>query len=103
VSGRGPGLHRQDAANGAVADADVRDVAYGLAVARGGDSAYEAMRSLWASVRRRGVCEGLQRWLGRPDTIGCHEFSCTVTLKALQVKSLSSTPLALAASASGVR
>ena len=40
----------QRAANGVATDADVREVAYGLAVARGGDSAYEAMFSLYLAV-----------------------------------------------------
>ena len=40
----------QRAANGVATDADVREVAYGLAVARGGDSAYEAMYSLYMAV-----------------------------------------------------
>lgn len=32
-------------------DADTRNIAYILAVAHGGDSAYEAMHSLYISVR----------------------------------------------------
>ncbi|KAK9828032.1 hypothetical protein WJX81_003329 [Elliptochloris bilobata] len=38
------------AANGGAVDADVREVAYSLAVARGGASAYEAMYSLYKSA-----------------------------------------------------
>ncbi len=43
----------QEAANGKEVDADVREIAYCLAVARGGETAYEAMLSLYLSVRCR--------------------------------------------------
>ncbi len=46
-------LAPQEAANGKEVDADVREIAYCLAVARGGESAYEAMHSLYLSVRCR--------------------------------------------------
>ena len=46
-------MSAQEAANGNEVDADVREIAYCLAVARGGESAYEAMLSLYLSVRCR--------------------------------------------------
>lgn len=46
-------MSAQEAANGKEVDADVREIAYCLAVARGGESAYEAMLSLYLSVRCR--------------------------------------------------